>query len=69
MDEQTLYQQFADSTMIVIAHRLKTIERCDRVLVFHEGQIAESGPPGQLLADPTSRYYAFSNDHQDESRN
>ncbi|EAW11477.1 putative vacuolar ABC heavy metal transporter (Hmt1) [Aspergillus clavatus NRRL 1] len=37
-------------TMLVIAHRLSTITTADRILVLHEGQVAESGTHDQLLA-------------------
>jgi ATP-binding cassette subfamily B protein len=37
-------------TAIVIAHRLSTVRRADRILVFHRGQIAESGSHAELLA-------------------
>lgn len=37
-------------TVLVIAHRLSTITRADRILVLHEGQVAENGSHDQLLA-------------------
>ena len=33
----------ADRTVIVIAHRITTVERCDRVLVLADGRIAADG--------------------------
>ena len=38
-----------DRTVIVIAHRLSTIENADEILVFHEGQIIETGNHAELL--------------------
>jgi len=34
---------------IVIAHRLKTIQNADQILVFHEGNIAETGTHRELI--------------------
>ncbi|CAN5294182.1 N/A [soil metagenome] len=38
------------ATRVVIAHRLSTVERADRVLVVADGGIAESGSPAELLS-------------------
>ncbi|MBI4230238.1 MAG: ABC transporter ATP-binding protein [Planctomycetes bacterium] len=37
-------------TSLVIAHRLSTIRECDRILVFHQGEIREQGTHAELLA-------------------
>jgi len=38
-------------TTIAIAHRLSTIQDMDRILVFHKGELRESGPHHELLAE------------------
>lgn len=38
-------------TSIVVAHRLSTIQRCDRILVLHHGELRESGTHNELLAN------------------
>jgi ATP-binding cassette, subfamily B, bacterial len=45
-----------DRTGIIIAHRLDTVRRADRVLILDEGRIAEWGERAALAADPDSRY-------------
>jgi ATP-binding cassette subfamily B protein len=37
-------------TTIVIAHRLATVKRADRILVLDRGQVADSGTHGELVA-------------------
>ncbi|BBZ32698.1 ATP-binding cassette domain-containing protein [Mycolicibacterium confluentis] len=39
----------SSATRVVIAHRLSTVRRADRVLVVADGGIAESGTPEELL--------------------
>ena len=38
-------------TLIVIAHRLSTVQSADRILVFNEGRLVEQGSPDTLIAD------------------
>ena len=43
-------------TAIVIAHRLATVQRADRILVLEDGCVVEHGDRDALAADPTSRF-------------
>ncbi|HKY89720.1 MAG TPA: ATP-binding cassette domain-containing protein, partial [Nevskiaceae bacterium] len=36
-------------TTIVIAHRLSTVQRADRIVVLEQGRVVESGPPAELM--------------------
>lgn len=57
--EELIHQAIEDlpheKTVIIIAHRLSSLRRADRVIVMDEGRIVESGPPATLLSG-TSRY-------------
>src|SRR5262249_44960369 len=39
----------ADRTMILVAHRLTTLLDADRILVFDNGRIVETGTHGELM--------------------
>jgi ATP-binding cassette, subfamily B, multidrug efflux pump len=45
-----LARLLAGRTSVVIAHRLSTVQRADRILVLHRGRIRESGRHAELLA-------------------
>jgi ABC-type multidrug transport system fused ATPase/permease subunit len=36
-------------TSIVVAHRLSTIQRCDKIIVLHHGELREMGTHHELL--------------------
>ncbi|KAJ8945829.1 hypothetical protein NQ318_008713 [Aromia moschata] len=54
--QQTLRSAFRKSTVITIAHRLQTIFDSDRVLVMHDGQVAEFDTPDNLLTDSKTMF-------------
>jgi ATP-binding cassette subfamily B protein len=43
-------------TGVVIAHRLATVERADRILILEDGRVAELGRRADLARDPASRF-------------
>jgi ATP-binding cassette, subfamily B, bacterial len=46
----------ADRTAIVIAHRLWTVQRADKILILEDGQVKEYGYRSDLIKDPASRF-------------
>ena len=56
--QATVRAEFADDTIIAVAHRLHTVIDCDRVLVMDAGQAAEFGPPAELLGYRTDLLHA-----------
>ncbi len=50
MLQKTLNNLIANKTVIIIAHRLSTLLRMDRILVFNKGSIIEDGTHNELLA-------------------
>ncbi len=47
--QSAIYNLMSGRTALVIAHRLSTVQRADRIVVLEAGQIAESGTHDELL--------------------
>ena len=55
-------------TTIAIAHRLSTVQDMDRVLVFHKGELRESGSHQELLALRGIYYRLYQLQYKDQER-
>ncbi|KAK0203733.1 multidrug resistance-associated ABC transporter [Desarmillaria ectypa] len=56
---KTIRQEFSESTILTIAHRLRTVIDYDRVMLLDQGSIVEFDTPNVLLSDPASKFYAL----------
>lgn len=52
-------EEFAESTVLAIAHRLNTIRDFDKVIVMDKGRIVEMGSPSDLLAQEDGYFRAL----------
>lgn len=48
--QQAVMRVMENRTSLVVAHRLSTIQKCDRIIVMHHGELREIGTHNELLA-------------------
>ena len=49
MIQQAVTRVMTGRTSLVVAHRLSTIQKCDRIIVLHHGELREAGTHNELL--------------------
>ncbi len=49
--QQAVTRVMENRTSLIVAHRLSTIQRCDKIMVFHHGELREAGTHNELLAN------------------
>lgn len=63
--EYEIYSNFdkivGDKTAIYISHRLSSCRFCEKIAVFHEGQLIQYGNHEELLKDEEGKYYEMWN--------
>ena len=65
VSEYEVYSNFneitGNRTAVYISHRLASCRFCDKIAVFHEGAVIQTGSHEELLADTNGKYYELWN--------
>ena len=61
-----LERLLAGRTSVVVAHRLSTIQKADRILVMHKGELREAGTHQELLAQRGIYYRLYLLQYRDQ---
>ena len=48
--QQAISRLVKDKTVLIIAHRMRTVENADRIVVLDHGAVTETGAPAELMA-------------------
>ena len=64
--QQAVDRVMSERTSLVVAHRLSTIQKCDTIMVFHHGELRESGTHNQLLTQRGLYWRLYQLQYSDE---
>lgn len=54
---EKLFDMIFDKIAVIVSHRLPICQKCDKILVLHDGQIVEFGSHKELLKNKSGFYY------------
>ena len=54
--QAALSELLQDKTVLVIAHRMRTVDNADKIVVLEGGRVAEQGSPAELRERPEGKY-------------
>ena len=49
--QETIYSFKGKQTLMIIAHRLSTVEHCDRLIWLENGRVLKTGKPSDILPE------------------
>ena len=67
--QQAVDRVMQERTSLVVAHRLSTVQKCDRILVFHHGELREAGTHNELLVERGLYWRLYQLQYADEKPN
>ena len=57
--QKVILTSLKNSTVLTIAHRIKTILEYDKILVFDQGHLIEQGSPKELIEKKNGPFYGL----------
>ncbi len=64
--QESLKKMMNIGTMLIVAHRLSTIQHVDKIIVLQQGEILEQGSHQDLLKQKGHYYYLYKLQYQDQ---
>ena len=55
--ERAVDRLVEERTVLIVAHHLATIQRCDDIVILENGRVVEAGEREDLASDPNTRFY------------
>ncbi len=65
--QESLKKMMNIGTMLIVAHRLSTIQHVDQIIVLQQGEIIEKGSHQALLKEKGHYYYLYKLQYKDQS--
>ena len=57
--ERAVDRLVKERTVIIVAHHLATLQRCDDIVILEDGQVVEAGERELLASDPNTRFHGL----------
>ena len=67
--QDSLEKMMSVGTMLIVAHRLSTVQHADKIIVLHKGQIVEEGTHQQLLSRKGLYYNLYELQYKNKEAN